>query len=238
MRIVAFRIVTAAAVYFTAAGVIAQEPSARTPREPVVVTSGSAVLQRPPDRAFVQVATEARSAQPRDAQAQNARAMTSVRERLKALGIPDTAVETRALELQPEFDYVDGRQKLRGYLARNVIQVRLDDIARVGDVIDATVNAGATSVQDVRFDLKDRASVEREALKAAVGDARARAEALAAGAGRVIDRIVTIEEHRQEYTPIPRPMMAARAELAAPPTPVAPSEIEVRASVTLTATIK
>lgn len=217
----------------------AQEPGPRDPRrEPVVVTTGSAILRRVPDRAFVNIGAEARAAAPRAAQAQNAKTMTAVRDRLKALGIPDQAIETRALDLQPEFDYANGRQKLRGYVARNVIEVRLDDVTRVGEVVDASVEAGATSVHEVRFDLKDHALVEREALKAAVADALARANALAAGAGKTVDRIVTIEEHRQEFVPMPRPMMSARSEAMQAETPVAPGQIEIRASVTLTASIK
>jgi uncharacterized protein len=218
---------------------VAQEPAPRDARrEPVVVTTGAAILRRVPDRAFVNIGAEARAAAPRAAQAQNAKTMTAVRERLKALGISDEAIETRALDLQPEFDYANGRQKLRGYLARNTIEVRLDDVTRVGEVVDASVEAGATSVHDVRFDLKDRSGVEREALKLAVGDALARANALAAGAGKAVDRIVTIEEQRQEVVPLSRPMVLARAEAMPVETPVAPGQIEIRASVTVTAAIK
>jgi uncharacterized protein YggE len=220
----------------------AQEPPATgsARREPLVITTGEAMLQRVPDRALVQIAAEARAATPREAQTQNAKAMTAVRERLKGLGIADAAIETRALDLQPEFDYVNGRQRLRGYVARNVIEVRLDDVARVGEVLDASVAAGATSVHDVRFDLKDREAVEREALRLAVADALARAQAAVAGAGRTLDRVVSIEEHRADVVPPPRPLVAMRAEVAqaAPQTPVAPGQIEIRASVTLTAAIK
>jgi uncharacterized protein YggE len=207
-------------------------------REPVVVTTGSAVLKRTPDRAFVNIGAEARAVAPKAAQAQNAKTMTAVRERLKAFGIPDQAIETRGLDLQPEFDYSDGRQKLRGYVARNILEVRLDDVTRVGEVIDASVEAGANAIHDVRFDLKDRSGVEREALKAAVVDALARASALASGAGKTVDRIVTIEEHRAEVIPMQRSVMFAQADAARAQTPVAPGEVEIRATVTVTAAIK
>jgi uncharacterized protein YggE len=218
---------------------LAQEPAPRDARrEPVVVTTGSAVVRRVPDRALVNIGAEARATSPKAAQEQNAKTMTAVRERLKALGIPDQAIETRSLDLQPEFDYASGRQKLKGHVARNVLEVRLDDVTRVGEVVDASIEAGATNVHDVRFDLKDRSVVEREALKLAVGDALERANALAAGAGKAVDRIVTIEEHRMDSAPPPRPMMAARSEAMQAETPVAPGQIEIRASVTVTAAIK
>jgi uncharacterized protein len=217
----------------------AQEPTPRDARrEPVVVTTGSAILRRVPDRAFVTVGSEARAVAPRAAQAENAKTMTAVRARLKALGIADEAIETRALDLQPEFDHAGGRQKLRGYVARNLIEIRLDDVVRVGEIIDASVEAGATQVHDVRFDVKDRTVVERDALKAAVADALARARALADGAGKTVDRIVSIEEQRAEVVPMMRSMTFARAEGVAAQTPVAPGEIEIRASVTLTAAIR
>jgi uncharacterized protein len=216
----------------------AQEGARDTRREPVVVTTGSAILKRAPDRAFVNIGAEARAVAPKDAQAQNAKTMAAVRERLKALGIADAAIETRALDLQPEFDYVNNRQKLRGYVARNIVEVRVDDVTRVGEIIDASVEAGANSIHEIRFDLKDRATVERDALKAAVADALARASALASGAGKTIDRIVTIEEQRAEMIPMQRTATFARAEMAQAQTPVAPGEVEIRATVTVTAAIK
>ena len=74
-------------------------------------------------------------------------------------------------------------------------------------------------------------------MKAAVADALARASALASGAGKTVDRIVTIEEQRAEFVPMTRNVMFARAD-AAPQTPVAPGEVEIRASVTVTAAIR
>ena len=49
--------------------------------------------------------------------------------------------------MQPQFDWANGKQTLRGYLAVNVIEVRLDDVGQVGEVIDAVIAAGATRVR-------------------------------------------------------------------------------------------
>ena len=57
-----------------------QEP-ART-QEPVVVTVGEATVRRPSDRALVTISVETRAKSPRDAQRQNAEAMTAVQQRL------------------------------------------------------------------------------------------------------------------------------------------------------------
>jgi uncharacterized protein YggE len=128
---------------------------------------------------------------------------------------------------------------LRGYVARNTVEVRVDDVARAGEVLDAAVGSGATSVSGVRFDLKDRSGAEREALRLAVADARARATAAASGAGLRVERVIRIEEQRVTI-PEPRPMplvrtMAAQAEAV---TPITPGELEVRSTVTMTSTIR
>jgi uncharacterized protein len=207
---------------------------------PVIVTTGEGVVKMAPDRAWVTIAAESRAKSPREAQRANADAMKAVLDKLKALGLPSDAIRTAGYDLQPQFDYVNGKQSLRDYLARNTIEVRVDDIARAGDILDAAVGSGATSVSGVRFDLKDRSTAERQALRLAVSDARGRADAAAAGAGLKVDHVVRIEEQRV-LLPEPRPFAMARqsmtADMNAAP-PIAAGELEVRSTVTMTSSIK
>jgi uncharacterized protein YggE len=212
----------------------AQEPV--LPSSPVVVTIGQATILAAPDRAFVTIAAESRSRNSADAQRQNADAMTAVMAKLQQAGIPKDAIRTLSYDLQPEFDYANGRQTLRDYVARNSIEVRLDDMTRVGAALDAAGSGGATSIGGIRFDVHNREAVEREALRQAVADARARADAAAAGAGRTIDRVIRVQEDGVPEMP-PRPMFRAAAEQMAP-TPIAPSAVEIHARVTLTAALK
>jgi uncharacterized protein len=220
-----------------------QAPAAQVTSQnepPVVVTTGEGVVKLAPDRLWVSIAAESRAKFPKEAQRANADAMKAVLDRLKTLGLPDDAIRTSGYDLQPEFDYANGKQSLRGYVARNSVEVRVDDLTRAGDVLDAAVGSGATNVSGVRFDLKDRTAAEREALRNAVADARRRADSAAAGAGMSVDRVVRIEEHRT-MTPEPRPMMMTRQSMvadAAGAPPIVPGEIEVRVSVTLTSSIK
>jgi uncharacterized protein YggE len=207
---------------------------------PVVVTSGEAEVKRAADRAWVTINAESRARDPKEAQRANVEAMNAVMQKLRGLSLGSDAVRTTSVELHPEFDYANGRQTLRGYVARNTIEVRVDEISRAGEVISATVGSGATSIGGLRFDIKDRAEAEREALRIAVQNARARAEAAASGAGMRIDRIVRIEDHRTSM-PEPRPMMMERtmaAQAPVPDTPVTPGNLTIRAMVTVTAALK
>jgi uncharacterized protein len=221
----------------TGTGAAAQD---QEPQPDVVVSAGEGIVRRAPDQAFVVVSAESRARQPREAQQANAAAMTAVQARLTALGFGGDALRTLAFGVQPEYDWRDGRQTLRGYVARNTIEVRIDDLARVGEVVDSAVGAGATQVQNVRFTLRDMESAEREALERASRDALGRARALAQGAGRTVDRVIRLDETSGAAQPpwMPQPQRLAMAAEAEPSTPVAAGEIEVRARVTLTALLR
>jgi len=207
--------------------------------DPVVVTAGSGVSRAAADRAYLDVSVESRAAVPRDAQRRTAEAMTAVQTRLRALGIAPDALRTTMAAVNREYDFTSGRRTPKGYVAVNSIEVRVDALERLGEVLDGAVAAGATAVGDVRFDVRDRSAHEREALRAAVADARARADAMAAGAGKAVDRIVRVEEQGTASPPMPMGAMALRSAAGpAADTPVSAGPIEFRAHVTLTVTLK
>jgi uncharacterized protein YggE len=220
----------------------AQDPVASPSAQvPSIVTNGEATVRRAPDVAFVSIAVETRARTSKEAQQQNADAMTAVQQRIAKAGIARDAVRTTGYNIQQEFDFANGRRTPRGYVARSGVEVRLDGVERVGELLDALVDAGATTVAGIRFDLKDRAGAEREALRLAVADARARAEAIAAGAGRTIDRVIRITDAPQPRFRAPMPMAMERGlatAAATPETPIEAGTIEVHAQVELVAGFK
>ena len=233
--LVASALVLCAATAFAQGG----DPPPPAPH-PVIVSTGDATVRVTPDRAYITLATEVLAPTPSAAQQKNAAAATAVRDRLKVLRLPDDAIKTVSYSLSEDYEFTNNKRVSRGFHAVNQIEIRVDDIARVGEVVDAAVQAGAATVSNIRFDVKERAASERQALKEAVADARARAEAMAAGAGVTLGPIVRIEEGSGGGYPIPRPppQMAQRMMAAQADTPVSAGEIEIQAHVTLTAAIK
>ena len=217
-----------------AAPVLAQQPPPQGP--PVIVTRGEASIKRAPDQAWVSIAAETRATTAAEAQKTAAEAMKSVQSALAKAGLPADAIRTTGYSLQPDMQYTDGRARVRGYIVRNQIEVRVDDLQKLSAVIDAAGGSGATSMSGLRFDLKDRASAERDALTQAVRDALGRARALAAGGSVTLGTILRIDEAADVRPPVPMYTMA-RAEGMAAQTPVSPGEIEITASVTLTVRI-
>ncbi len=232
-------VVSMAATLVLARSARAQQPAQAEVNVPALMTSGESTVRRPADRAYVDVSVETRAKNPRDAQSQNADVMANVQKQLRGAGLPADAIRTLSFTVDGEYDFTNGRRVLRGYVARNAIEVRVDDLARLGEFVDRATNAGATSIGDVRFDLKDRRAAEQQALTQAVQDARARAETIASAAGRAIQTIWRIADERIG-APTPRPMLGAARAMAseAAPTPIVAGEIEIQARVTLTALLK
>lgn len=218
-----------------ALSLLAQAPAVEPPS---IAVSGEGVVAVAPDQAWVRIGSEARSKNSKDAQQRNAEAMTAVQQKLTSLGLTKDAIRTVAIDLQLEFDYQNGRQTTRGYVARNTIEVRVDDLTKLGEVLDAAVGSGATMMHGLRFDVKDRKAVEDQALQRAVTNGLAKAETMASAAKRTIDRVLRIEEQFVGGGG-PQPMMErammARADAS---TPVAAGEIEIRAQVRVTVAVK
>jgi len=212
--------------------------SAQSVEPPQIVVTGEGTIKATPDRAWVSVGAESRSKVSKEAQQRNAQAMSAVLERVAAFGIPKDAIKTTAIDLQIEFDYADGKQTPRGYVARNTVEVKVDDLTKLGEVLDAVVSSGATMIHGLRFDVKQREQIEAAALQAAVKNAITKSQAIASGANRAVDRILKIEELSVGGEPMPMVRQYSMAAKADASTPVAAGEIEIRALVRATIAIK
>lgn len=218
----------------------AQTPAIGPGDAPVIIAQGEATVKKTPDVAWAQIAVEARGIKPEIARQKAADAMTSVMAALKRT-LPADAIKTSGYSIEPEIDYASGSSQPKGYLARNQIEARVDDIEKLAAVLDASVSSGATSVSGLRFDVKARAQFERDALRLAVEDAMGRAQAMAAGAGRTAGALLRVQEQRVSTGPVLRAGLETFRSAAAKPvseTPVAPGEIEIRGVVTVTVGIK
>ncbi|GAC1663889.1 MAG: hypothetical protein PVS2B3_17290 [Steroidobacteraceae bacterium] len=125
---------------------------------------------------------------------------------------------------------------ISGYAASNTVQVTLDDLARIGGVIDAATGSGANHVQGIQFTLRDQDAVRARALREAATRARAEAEVLAAALGLKVVRVLSVEELSPRSVPVrynaaPRAMAGAVADVA---TPVEAGTLDITADVTLT----
>jgi len=214
-------------------GLMAQTSEARRP--PFVRASGEATVTAKPDRAQVTIGVASRASTASAAATQNAEDSTKLMAAIKqALGNGGD-VKTSGYSLSPQYEYPQNHvPKLSGYEDSNTVTVTVDDLPRVGKVIDAATSTGATNINGISFLLKDDTAVRKQALVEAAKQARANGEALAGALGL---EVVGVLEAEPTEVPIVRPktmaLMTARAAAPSAPTPVEAGELDIRASVTV-----
>jgi uncharacterized protein YggE len=194
--------------------------------------SGHGEMRLAPDMATIDLGVAQRAALASDAMSQAAAAMAHVLAALKARGIDARDIRTAAVSLSPQYVYAQGQPpRLTGYEADNQLTVTVEDLARLGPVVDAVVNAGASSVGQVQFGLKNPAEAESLARLAAIKAMEDKAQAYATAAGYRIRRLVNLSETGTEAALQPRPGPLVMAAARVQPTPVEPGELTVGADV-------
>jgi len=158
-----------------------------------------------------------------------AAAMTKVVDAIKKAGVADKDIQTSSLSLQPVYDYTtNGQGKLTGFQVVNIVAVTVRNISTVGDLVDVSVTAGATSVDGVSFRVFDQTQAESQARTAAVADARAKANALAAAAGVSIAGVNSIVEVSSSVPyPVPYAAGAPARDFASTPVEVGTTAIDI-----------
>ncbi len=182
------------------------------------------------------VSTEAPTAV--EALRRNSAEMRRVVDLIKALGIDARDIQTTGINLNARYDYDRSSQKqvFRGYQASNRVSLRLREIERAGEVLDALVSAGATDINGPSFSVEDDTAAKDEARGRAMASAQARAEAYAQMAGYSGVRILQISETIRNSAPRGEAIMvtASRMADAAAPPPIEPGMVGTGVSVSVT----
>lgn len=218
------------------------EPPAGPAREPVpsITVAGSGEMRVAPDLATVRLGVVSQQQSAREAQQDASRIAQAILAGVAALDVPREAVQTSQLILSPVYEQPSPRQqqvptepRIVAYRASNVVSVRLEDLAKIGRVIDAAIEAGANQVEGVDFQLQDDREARQEALRRAVAEARSKARTMAEALGVTLGSVLDAREGGVSVEP---PQFATRMfamEARSADTPVSPGEITVSANVTL-----
>lgn len=224
-------------LFLVPAAAVAQQPEADEPRTLTVVGTGT--VEREPERAVVLLAVESEAPTAREASQANAELMEAVIAAIRDAGIPEGDVRTVSYQLNPVYrrppSGQGGTPEIGAYRAVNMVEVTVDDLDRLGAVIDASIEAGANRVASMSFQLRDHDSARRAALEEAVGNARAEAEAVAGASDQRIGEPLSISTSTSRPIPPPRPMamdMMVQARAAAD-TPIETGSLTVTATVNI-----
>jgi hypothetical protein len=213
---------------------------AETPAQSLssIRVTGDSKVTAKPDRVQIDIGVTNRATHSQDAAQENARQVDTVIAAVRKAAGPTAVLKTISYSLEPNYQYHPNgvEPTLLGYTASNTVQVTLDELAKIGSVIDSATQSGANHVQGIQFTLRDQDAVRAQALREAALRARAEAEVLAGALGLKVVRVLSVEELSPRVMPVrymgaQRAMAAAVADVA---TPVEAGTLDISADVTLT----
>ena len=193
-----------------------------------IVVAGQGTVSARPDRAQLSfgVSSDAKSASA--ALRANAAEMTKVIAALKSQGIAAADLRTDLVSLSPR--YSQNGETVVGYTATNSVTATVRNLAKIGAIIDAAVDAGANQVSGPNLVRSSAASLYRAALRGAIADARGKARTIAAASGLHIRRITDVSE--SGAAPSPTPLTAKAGADASTPVETGSTLVEATVMVT------
>jgi len=215
------------------------DASLRTSDRSYVEATGEATVSVKPDQAVIDIGVLTDEPTASAAAAQNARQSDALFVQLRKLIAANDRIKSASYSVAPHYKYPKpgAPATIASYTATNVVEVTVDDSARVGKIIDAALESGANTIRSVDFRLKDPRATRSQALREASSNAKASAEAIAAGLGVHIVRLLSAQESRPEdeefgvYKKVPPPPPGVAA------TEIAPGPIDVTAIVVVRAEV-
>jgi uncharacterized protein YggE len=211
--------------------VAAEAQQVQSPPDGRVIVIGEGSVSVTPDYAQI-VTSRARTV--KEASDANSKLMAAMTSALLESGIDQKDVQTSRFSVQPVYAPQEPRteQKLVGYSVSNQVRVKIRQIGKVGEILDRLITAGVTDVGNISFLVSDPSKALDEARKAAMADARRKAEVYAEASGLRLGRVIWITEDSGFAPPSPMQARGASAAMAAP-IPINPGEdtLRVRATV-------
>lgn len=205
--------------------------------ERTVSVSATGQVAAEPDTARISSGVVSEAATAREALARNSAAMAKLIDGLKSAGVEPKDIQTSSFHVEPRYTNPrDGQAAvIDGYRVVNQVEVLARDLSKLGQLLDSLVASGANQMGGLSFEVSKAETLKDEARKAAMANARRRAELFAAAAGASLGEVITISE--EVAMSGPRPFGAAR-EVAMKAVPIEAGTEMLEARVTVTWALK
>lgn len=202
-----------------------------TPRQ--ITVTGEGQVETVPDMATITLGVTNEAADARAAMDATSVAVTRVLGRLSELGIAERDVQTQQFSLNPVWSNrgsnQEQRAKITGFVASNMVLVRVRDMSALGVILDSVIADGANDFNGLQLSVQEPRPFLDQARRDAVADAIAKATLLADAAGVTLGPVVSMVEHGGGRPVQMMEMASARGGSA----PIAGGEVSISASVSM-----
>lgn len=216
-------------------GSVKVEVSTQTPQR-VLSVNGNGKVYLTPDIAYINIGVHAEGSAAAETVADNNSKTSKVVDAIKQFGVDAKDIQTINFSIYPQ-QVFDPQGRPTGeikYSVDNTVYVTVRDIQKIGDLLDIVVKSGANTISGIQFDVADKSKAISDARKAAVADARATAEELAAAAGVTLGDVQTISVY-SSGSPVPMYEAKSAAPMAAADSsvPVSPGQLLISVDVSI-----
>lgn len=199
-----------------------------------VTVRGHAVVPGQPDEVGLTLAVSALAATPEEALTEAAERSRRLEAILDELEVPRASRTTTGLSVSEEREYERERWRHKGYRASNRVQVRLDQAAIVGRLLQEAIARAEAAIDGPEWRIAIDNPARTEACRQAAADARRRAEAYAEALGLHLGEVLRVSEPGIGVIRAERHAVAALAAGPAPEITVEAGEMEVAAAIDVT----
>jgi uncharacterized protein YggE len=209
--------------------------------------NGEGKISVVPDVAVLTLGIESQETSVAEAQAKASDAMDKVMAALKDQGIEDKDIQTQYFSISEVRRWEDVKMTdvLSGYRVTNSVIVKVRDVEKAGDVIDAVVAAGGdfTRINGINFTVDEPADYYVPARDLAITHATTKAQQMADKAGFKLGKITYVNESTNNYNFTYRNYYAMEDSAMGIPaptmvTPVSVGSLELTANVQIAFEIK
>lgn len=228
---------TFAVAAMIAVSLLSMQGAAAAAEANTISVRGVAKQEVAPDLAYLTLGISIKADTAESARSQAAAAIEKVRRSLLGMAITENNIQSASYDLAPNYENINGKSKQKGYALDTTLRIKIEDLNKLGVVIDKTVQEGVTSVNQVSFALSEKSTVQRQLLAAAVDNARSKAAIVSNAGGRNLGEMLSADVSDYSGETMVMGGMNYRSALAAndaASTKLAPGTLKINTSVEVT----
>jgi uncharacterized protein len=201
--------------------------------------SGLGVVYLTPDIVYINIGVNTQRENAADAVTINKAQTSAVIQAIQDFGVDAKDIRTTNFSIwsNPQYDEF-GQIKGTNYSVDNTVNVTVRDIDKLGDLLDAAIQAGANSIYSIQFDVEDKTEATKQARTQAVEDAKVEAQELADVAGVALVQIETINYYESSPTPYFEGKGGGGGAAMESAVPIQPGQLAISVTVNVTYSVK
>ena len=218
--------------------------------ENTITVSDTGEVYAKPDLALTTFSVITEEKQVAEALSKNTEKMNAVIDSVKNQGVEEKDLKTVSFNIYPRYEYQrvepeiypypPGKRVLVGYEVTQSLEVKIRDMAKIGDILQGAADAGSNQVGDLQLTIDKEDELKEQAREEAIKKAKDKAQKLASQLGIKLVRIVNFNEGISipRYYDYALKEAVGMGEETAPQPQIETGENKIEVTVTITYEIK